>query len=360
MNSIRLLPSLLGEVFKDPRSAKDRAMRALVRDIMDGRLRAALLWTLFHMLSVYIGYQIIGETHLVTSATTFVYYYVTTGSSIGYGDLAPLTENGRLFFTYWVAPGSLATFAFILTKLLGSLALLVRQFMNGLGNFENAHNHFVIIGYIPGETEKLLAETKVAREGNETVVVTTLESLPLPDHISRVRATSLHNKEDLIRAGIKGADTVVIMMRDDNRATATCLAVNAIKTDAHVVAFFDDEEQKDLVEPSCSPNFTFLVSSNVCQVSREVVDPGAGEVLAQLSSINNGATMGKIDYAGPDTTIAEIRQKLEDRNANLLGYCCDRDKTPILTFRSDTRIGKEHTIIYVANGRLDLGCFEAA
>jgi voltage-gated potassium channel len=362
MNMLKILPRLLVEATRDPKkvalTAAHRARRTLVRDIVEGRSKTAILVTLGHALISYAGLCLLGETDLVANAVRFFYYYVVTGSSVGYGDFSPTTTAGEFFVAVWVIPGALAIFAIILTKLIGSLALMLRKFMSGFGNYANSTGHIVIVGYVAGQTEGLLAETKDAQDSSDTIIVTTTDNLPLPDRIARVRTTTLSNTDNLVRAGVCGAKSIVVMAQSDNETMTVCLALSALKTPAHVVAYFRDAGQANLVRPHC-PGFEFVVSTSVQQVSRAIVDPGASKVFAQLASTSLGATLHSVDYDGGDTTVGALRAKLQTLNATLIGYQDDHDHEPILEINDQMRIGQEHTLIYISAQRITPDALEA-
>jgi voltage-gated potassium channel len=351
MNGITLLSSLIGEIFSNPKAAKERVVRGLVRDIVEGRWRPFLTVAAIHLLISYLGFVLVGEEHLVPSWITFAYYYVTTGSTIGYGDLSPVSAGGQLFFMAWVAPGALLIFGYVLTRLAAGFTLFLRNHMSGQGSFEHTRNHLIIVGYVAGQTEQLISETNSLHHGKDIVLVTVQENLPLPDRIHRVRTTSLASSDDLIRAGVKGACSVVIMAGTDEDTMSACLALSALKPSAHVVAYFRDSRRADLVRPHC-PKFEFVASTSVHQVSRAIVDPGASQVFAHLASTAVGATLGSIDYDGPDTTVRDLRDRLEAVGATLIGYRHDDDHAPTLHLTSNTRIGAEHTLFYIAAERV--------
>ena len=351
MNGISFLATLLRETFTEPKAAKERVARSIARDIVEERWRPILTLTFVHAIGTYVLMALAGEVALVENWVRFAYYYVTTGSTIGYGDLSPSTTLGYVFFILWVCPGALLVFGYLLTKVAASFTFFMRNHMSGQGSFQNTRDHLIIIGYVAGQTEQLIAETSAAHQGKEIVIVTVLESLPLPDRINRVRTTSLASADDLVRAGIHGACSVVIMASTDEDTMSACLAVGALKPSAHVVAFFRDEKRAELVRPHCS-KFEYVVSTSVQQVGRAITDPGASIAIKHIVSSKIGDTIALIDYTGPDTTIQEVRKQLKSLNAGLFGYCYVADPTPIFIFEEDTRIGAEHRLIYIAKKRL--------
>lgn len=59
-----------------------------------------------HLSIAWIGLVLLGEQHLITAAT-FIYFYLTTTLTVGYGDLLPQTSAGRIFVATWIMLGAL-------------------------------------------------------------------------------------------------------------------------------------------------------------------------------------------------------------------------------------------------------------
>ena len=61
---------------------------------------ALLLALLVHAGVSYLGLRLFAEAPL-TELKTFVYFYLTTALTVGYGDLSPQTAGGRIFVSTW-------------------------------------------------------------------------------------------------------------------------------------------------------------------------------------------------------------------------------------------------------------------
>jgi voltage-gated potassium channel len=57
-----------------------------------------------HVAIAYVGMRQF-ETGEITDAIAFWYFYVTTATTVGYGDVTPKTDAGRLLTTLWIMPG---------------------------------------------------------------------------------------------------------------------------------------------------------------------------------------------------------------------------------------------------------------
>ena len=125
-----------------------RLMRKAARHATQASWRFTLLVTLAHAASAAAGLIVLGETPLVSSALQFVYFYIVTGSSVGYGDFSPQSPAGKLFTALWVIPGAISIFAFVVGKIVGEVSMGLRQIMNGHGDFSDKSGHLVVIGRV--------------------------------------------------------------------------------------------------------------------------------------------------------------------------------------------------------------------
>ena len=69
-------------------------------------LKLWLLATLIcaYMVISWILFFLAGETGLTGNPLTFIYFAATTASTVGYGDLSPSTEAGRMVAAFWFFP----------------------------------------------------------------------------------------------------------------------------------------------------------------------------------------------------------------------------------------------------------------
>ena len=70
---------------------------------------------LFHFVISWAGLRWLdgGEA---SNSDIFWYFYITTATTVGYGDFSPATSAGRLVTTLWIMPGSVALFTTIVAK----------------------------------------------------------------------------------------------------------------------------------------------------------------------------------------------------------------------------------------------------
>ncbi len=328
-------------------------MRRAARHAAQASWRFTALVTLGHALSAALGLLLLGEAALVSSVTQFAYFYIVTGSSVGYGDFSPSSEAGKIFTALWVIPGAISIFAFVVGKIIGEASMGMRRIMNGHGDFSEKSGHLVVIGRVEGQTDRLLEETRHLHGARAVVIVSTHDLSGTRAEWDWIRATSLANIGDLRRAGVPNADFVVVLAESDDESLTACLALGTMEMAGHCVAFFRDPAPADLVERHC-PTIETVTSNTVEQVARSLSDPGASDLLRRLVSTRAGATLHSTRIAAPGRiTVAAAMAALLDRyGATLIGFRPADGGEPVLTLQPRTELRAGQTIYYIAEARL--------
>lgn len=329
-----------------------KLIQVMLQNVVTMSWKWAAIMALGHLATTYIGFFILGEHDIVVSWMTFIYYWVVTGSSVGYGDLSPTTELGKLFTALYVIPGALSIFAFVVGKAISTLTAMVNKLMNGLGDYSTRTGHTVVIGFIDGQTQKLLKEIG-ALAAKDLVLVTTEDPQELKSQISTVRTPSLNDRENLIRAGISNASHIVILTNNDQQALMASLAVSAIPSTGHIVAYFQSQETVELVKSHC-PEIEIVVSTSVETMSRALVDPGASTVLTQLSSSAVDATLHSIILTcNEPQTYSDLCDMMRPYRATLIGHQVPSAAMPTLDPDFDAPIPDGSKLFYVACARIN-------
>ena len=99
-----------------------------------------------HAAISYLVLKATGETALISDFQTYFYYYVTTATTVGYGDLSPQSEAGRTAAAIIILPGAIALFTAVLGKAVSDIGNQWRRGLEGKGNYSNRTDHLVIVG----------------------------------------------------------------------------------------------------------------------------------------------------------------------------------------------------------------------
>ena len=228
----------------------------------------------------------------IASREVFWYFYVTTVTTIGYGDYSPVTAAGRLIAVVWIMPGGIALFSTIIAKVVQQFADGWRRSMRGLASYEEFENHIVILGWHGSRTERMVAHIRGDHsEHGRAIVLCSAQSIenPMPDDVSFVRGPALNNPDVLRRASVEDAAYIIALGHDDNETLAAALGAAAVAPRIHLVAYFDQQSFADLLKAHC-PHAESNVSLSIELMVRSAQDPGSSRVQKQLLSTLEGPT----------------------------------------------------------------------
>ncbi|WP_336036314.1 NAD-binding protein [Halobacterium yunchengense] len=173
------------------------------------------------------------------------YYTLVTSSTVGYGDLAPVTQEARLFSLSVLVLGT-ASFAIALTALLGPA--IEARFASALGRMtqsqlESLDDHVVVAGY--GDlTEPILTELRAS--GRQFLVVASADTdvADLRERDVDVLVGDPGDEATLRRAGVDRARAVVAATNDDGEDALSILTVTEAYPDVRVVAAATEQENE--------------------------------------------------------------------------------------------------------------------
>jgi voltage-gated potassium channel len=274
-----LMPRFLSTIYRHVITATWPALLVLVT------AHAAVGWALL---------ALAGEEK-VADLESFIYFYVVTATTVGYGDISPATAAGRAVVILWIMPGGIALFTTIITKLVATIAGKASARMNGNGDFSHMKQHLVVLGWQPGRTCRLIELFLSDRRYNHDGIVLIdrhLDRNPLPDSIRYVRSELPCSPDAFRRSGLLDSEVIVVIGADDNETLANSLAV-AAATERHVarnggvppriVAHFADDTLAAILRSHC-PTAEVSVSLALEMMVRSAQDPGSSEVQRQILS----------------------------------------------------------------------------
>ena len=244
---------------------------------------------LVHALASWALLALAGEGTLTGDPATYLYFYMTTATTVGYGDLSPATDAGRVAGAVFVLPGAIAAFTAVLGKTVADLGGFWRRAMNGQGDYSTRSGHTLVLGWQGVRSRRLIellrADLALSDRPDERVVLVakSMATNPLPEDVDFVRVDALSTPKGLERAGIAGARAVVVRGEDDDETLAATLAASAAARHAHIVAYFEDERAAELIARQC-PAVEAIGSLSAELLVRSSRDPGASKVADLLFS----------------------------------------------------------------------------
>ena len=232
----------------------------------------------------------------LTDPKVFWYFYTTTASTVGYGDLSPTSLLGRVYTTFWVIPGGIVLFAAFLAKLSHRFINFWRKSMQGRADYSMLENHIVILGWHEEKTRhmiKLILGDEKSDQWDIVLCATQDMENPCPDEIKFVRGSTLTHQDILSRAAITTAKQVIINADTDAETLAISLAVSALRSAAYIVAYFDSQSMAELLKAHC-PTAECISTISAEMLVRSAQDPGSSRVQTQLLSTLSGPTQFSI------------------------------------------------------------------
>jgi voltage-gated potassium channel len=272
-----------------------------------GRLEA-MSWPLLavlvtvHFCVSFVLMLVLGESAL-TDLRTFWYFYVTTATTVGYGDYAPQTGAGRLATTLLIMPGGILLLTAALAKFAQGLIDRWRASMRGNADLSELEGHILVLGWLGRRSQRMVQLLQAdPSEEREIVVLAHQPENPDPPRVRFVSCELLSDPEALAQAGIAGASLVIAMGRDDHETLSAALSAGAINPEAHLVAFFVDQAPADILQMHCR-HAESIVSMSIENTVRAAQDPGASRLVRQLvSSLEGQANVYRLVVPGAAAT----------------------------------------------------------
>ena len=298
------------------------------------------------------------ETGEITEFVAFFYYYVTTVTTIGYGDLAAKTAPGRLAVALWIMPGGIILFTSSITQFVHFLSTRWRRRMRGEADYSYLNNHVVILGWQGLRTERMVEEIThdVGITQREIVVCSTKDiENPMPTVVKFVRDSALSERDLHHRAGTAGAAAILALGHDDNDTLAAALAAAAYNRSGHIVAHFQQQAFADLLVAHC-PRAEAIVSSETTLLVRAAQDPGSSRVHNRLLSVMTGNTLfsARLSPSAKLSTYGELMTQFKhEHNATIVAVADDVLGNGLsLNAPASKHVGPDQVIYYIAERRI--------
>lgn len=330
-----------------------RTVRRHVRRVSWGVLLTAFL---AHMLFTWALFVLVGETRLV-GLDAFPYYFMTTATTIGYGDLSPSTTSGRYIAGFVLMPGAVALFAAVLTKSSAALLHYWKRHVMGKMNYRDLQGHTVLVGWRGAESARLVQLLLSDSATDDEGIVLVAEGLgenPMPDHIRFVAVASYADASVYARASLDEAARIIVHTPSADQALAAVLAIKARKPRGHVVAHFDSVSAANLVlahhpDVECTRPMTAEI------IARAAQDPGSSLVtLDVLSASDSGTTQFSLEVPpGAEHEIGRLAELFREAEAILLGYRASARDLPHINPPAGTRVAPGAILYYLRGTRLD-------
>ncbi len=291
----------------------------------------------------------------------YLYYYVVTTSTVGYGDLSPASEAGKYIVALFQIPLGLAIFGALLGKMGQSISKVLRQVMTGEKDFRYLDTHILIFGWherrTPKIIEHILGDNK-RMQRKILLCVTQDMQHPFYDNsmVEFAKLKSFTDNDELDRVAANHADRVIVDCENDDMTFTTALKLSKIiADDCHISAYFDEDEKVEMLK-----NYTTNVEANSSRTAemlvRSMQDPGSSKLLEEMMSTLCGETQfsTEVPIDAPISQFGQLFYYLKQQhNAILLAVAKDRIGMEMkLNPSNDFEIQPGSVIHYVSKQRL--------
>ncbi len=208
---------------------------------------------LFSMLgSLYIGDEF--KPHITTLMDAF-YFSIVCMTTLGFGDIVPISTNARIF-TLTVVILGITVFTTSIVYVMGFLARGTRDIVKK--RIAKMHNHFIIIGssVLASQLEKGLRE-----QGKPVIAICTDKSKASYDAQANIIEGDPTNLKTLLSANIAKASWVVTLSESDAENTFILLTIQECSNvDAKLITIINQDENRDKIS-RLRPDMLFSLAS---------------------------------------------------------------------------------------------------
>ena len=261
--------------------------------------------------------------HLTEGVSLYdsLYWTVTVLSTVGFGDITPITAVGKAVFMS-LAVGGITLFGYAVTQL-GSLFLeteldkVLRRTLLG-GSERKMRDHVVILGWN--------AETSVAYEElrvNKIPTVVVVEEEQTARRLSRRNISAVvgdpRRERTLQEARLNDARGLLVALEDDTRSLMAVLAARKVSKTVPIIVRIHNSELAGLFYQAGATRVIDTGRISGLVLASAVFEPLVAHILEDLAGAAEGLDL--VEFSVPEAadgkTLAELRIK-EDTNAYVL------------------------------------------
>jgi voltage-gated potassium channel len=283
----------------------------------------------YHLLFFVVILYLVGSLLMVVEPETFggwgdySWWFLVTASTVGYGDLFPTTDLGRLLGGI-VIIGGVGSIAMIIGYLAEYIVDVNKVRVKGLKGYK-MKNHVVLMGYHKDNTPYIVSEIIKDKKNCKIILCTDeVDENPLINHpcVSFVKG-NLMTDDVLKRAAIKDADQILIHAEDDSKSIAVLMAVlnTNHKKETNIVLTIEDATFNTHVEKmveGMDRKVETVTDLKTPMMVQALLDSGSSDIVNQMLCNDDSAIRSMI-HDGDDCTFGYISGKMLMKDCIAIG-----------------------------------------
>ncbi len=248
-----------------------------------------------------------------------VYFTFISLTTVGYGDITPATEKGKVVIMLTVA-GGVGLFSLFTAILSSGFIEYLERIRSGMIEFKTLKNHIVICGW--NETGKYIIKEikenpKLFRK--HIVVITEEEEGTIPKECFIKKGDP--TKEDvLLSVNVSEADLVIILAEKkellnedtiDARSSLVALLVKSLSPKVYIIAEYLKEENAVAARKRHLANKIIIAGEYLGKIiGKSVIQPKSLEVFEELLEDITMRVFPLKEFTDKPTTLKELLEKL--------------------------------------------------
>jgi voltage-gated potassium channel len=236
------------------------------------------------------------ETGDIAEGEAPFWWAIVTMTTVGYGDYAPSTSEGRIFAVLVMFAGISLTAMF--TAVISSIFVAKRiREDKGLEKV-NVKNHIILCGW-NRNADKIIDSIQYLSEGRrkDLVLINDLDEETVAHLKTRYRDIQLHfvagdytSEQILQRASLEAADTIIIIPSDvdatiqnpDEKTILATLTIKGLEPNKRLIAYLYSRENLTHIKRANADEVVISDDFGAFMLASHVMDPGIPQTLNRL------------------------------------------------------------------------------
>ena len=236
------------------------------------------------------------ETGDIAEGEAPFWWAIVTMTTVGYGDYAPSTSEGRIFAVLVMFAGISLTAMF--TAVISSIFVAKRIRKDKGLEKVNVKNHIILCGW-NRNADKIIDSIQYLSEGRrkDLVLINDLDEETVAHLKTRYRDIQLHfvagdytSEQILQRASLEEADTIIIIPSDvdgtiqnpDEKTILATLTIKGLEPNKRLIAYLYSRENLTHIKRANADEVVISDDFGAFMLASHVMDPGIPQTLNSL------------------------------------------------------------------------------